>query len=813
MRKVRGIPLPYILTFLLLSLFLCGCVAEQNNTVVMHLPEESSYSQALKENLGDYALERMRDGIFWHLERGAVVEATEPQAYFAQKNGVAEYWYPHYQSTAVIAIDRDRTTAKIDDWTDIVGLEEKVAFFQGSMGIGANALLAAISYGLEGEQYNFDSAARLLEELNASARLVFNSFDAPILICFDEQAARLIREGRNIEVIVPESGTFSYVKGLLTNTPLTFDGDVETALCNAGLRLLDGRCDETLYPDADSYASASSIPDFERFLTLSQNTERLMRRRVQHIRLYTTADGREHQLSALIYIAILVFWTATVVRRAMQKSVRRSVFAICAIMLCWITVRLVKYQVGSLVFWDRFLWFSFLAFQIMLTFTLLWMACMVNKAETRRTPKWLRIVAGLDVMLILFVFTNDIHGCVYIIDFASPFWRDNYGYGVGFYITAACFAAQFAAANVILLIKSIRGPGKGGTVFPLALCAFITVYHLGYVTGNQIMRESDMTMVTGIFALLFFESAIRCGMIPTNTKYTQVFSHSPLNMQILDSEGKAALRSAAATPLDERAIAHVLSKSEKPILQDENTLLYASAIAGGFVVWRDDIESLNQLHREIEESVKKLRAATALFAEEGERRAMHEESAKLRLMGQLEAEIEEKTVRLTRMIDAFPEVEDMPLETARIALLLCYIKRRCNLFFRERETANLPADELTVYIDELSELAVSAGVKIASGSLLLGELPVRRATLLYDFFYEVVALASGCKCSTMLFSLGMQDNNVVMRLLPSEDIQLGLLDERFLTIIAEEGGNIAIKDLDDAVGISLSFPNGGDGCA
>lgn len=425
-------------------------------------------------------------------------------------------------------------------------------------------------------------------------------------------------------------------------------------------------------------------------------------------------------------------------------------------------------------------------------------------------PKWLWALGALNLLLALIVLTNDLHGLVYIIDYNYPFWRDDYGYAMGYHIITWLYMAEFIIANILLLMKSIRNPDKKGLVFPLALCVLIFVYRWGYIAHIPLMRESDMTMMTGIFVLLFFESAIQAGMIPVNTKYTTVFSHSMLRMQILGPDGAVALAPISAPILDQRVYSHVLSGAPQPLLQDEDTLLYGGAITGGFVSWQEDISSLNRLHRETEESVRRLEAANALLAEEeGIKRQLDEEAAKRQLTEQLEREIADKTAQLTQMISTLDTAENQPLETARVALLLCYIKRRSNLFFRERETERLPADELTVYIDELAELAGHAAVKIATLSQLSGVLPVRQATLFYDFFYAIVSWAAEHDCRTMLAHLGTERGAVMMRLTPSANICDYFHGRELQESIELAGGIILVKDIDDTTGISLSFPIGG----
>ena len=79
------------------------------------------------------------------------------------------------------------------------------------------------------------------------------------------------------------------------------------------------------------------------------------------------------------------------------------------------------------------------------------------------------------------------------------------------------------------------------------------------------------------------------------------------------------------------------------------------------------------------------------------------------------------------------------------------------------------ADELTVYIDELAEMAKYSDVKILITSEIKNLISVRQATLFYDFFYAVADWASERKCPYILTHLRSEKGTATMRLLPSGD--------------------------------------------
>lgn len=794
----------------LLLLFLGSCSpARIEDSIVCDRDDSSLYSDIIARALPSYSL-TAKQGVrtaFSYLQAGYGVEAYDAQALSALESGVAGYWYPHYLATAVIAVDRDRTDISIDSWSDLAAVSETVAYAEHYPDEREHLLMAAIAYGLEGDRFTLQKAAALLEALYSEKRLVLQTLDAPIVICCDYQAAALIRSGRNMEVIVPSEGTLTYQKGLLSMGGLRFTEDLDPLLLTAGFRLLDGRCDDRLYPAAAAYGNAVEITDYAHFSSALQDGERIFQRQVLHTRHYTSADGREHQLFVFGYIILLVVWTASFMRRLMQKGALRGALAIGIILLGWIAVRLIKYQLIKAGVLTRYLWYSYYFFQLALPLALLWLAWVIDQPEDRlKMPGWLRLSTAINGILAALVFTNDLHHWVFRFDLQNPHWPTEYSYGIVFFFVAAVWTAQLVAVAVILLIKSRRNLRKKGLLLPLAFCVLLTLYTIGYLTRVPIAFESDYTMITGLFTLLFVEVFMRTGLVPVNTKYAPLFAHSPLKMQITDRNGTVVYSSAAAMQIEEALCQRALESYPLPLEKDGDTLLFATDLVGGCGLWQEDISNLNRLHGEAAESVRRLTAANELLAEEEKvSEALAEERAKLQLMVQLEKVIAPHLQRLSAMIEHLAAAQDQLAEVAPIALLLSYLKRRSNLFFREQETGALPADELTACFDELAGVADYAGVKIAFAGEITGTVVARWATLLYDLYYAVTDWASRRDSPYMLAYLGSDKGTVTLRLLPSGDARSFELKKGLADAIAAAGGAYLSKDLDGATGISLSF--------
>jgi len=780
-----------------LSLVGCTRNSGENHTIICDDYKHTSYPDLATKILPDYEMKIASNRAFYYLKTGAITEAFDPQAVSALESGVAAYWYPQYIATVVIAVDCDRTGVKISSWSDLssAGLEVGIGNAFGSNPyVDNNMIMAAISYGLEGENFTLNKSAELLAGLHAENRLIRNSFDPPLVICYDFQAAELIKSGRNIKVVVPSEGTLTYKKGLLSKTELIFSGSVDDLLLAQGFRLIDGRSDAALYPDPAAYSNAAQVSDYARLITVSQDSTVIIRQDILRSRLLMSKDDRQHQYVALIYIIIVVMWLASVVHRTSQKSVRSAALLTGFILIGWMTVRLLRYQLPVANDLARYMWFSYYLFELTLPLVALWLAWAIDRPDNNSPPNWLRALAAISGVLVILVITNDLHGFVFHIDMSATHGTGDYTEEFGYTLTRIAYYAPMAAAIVMMLIKSASNPHKKGLVFPLVFFALMALYGYGYSARIPIAWESDITLITGLFTLMFFEAAMRTGMIPINTKYRSLFTHSPFSMQIVDNTNSTVLSSAFGFQHG----------------NEENTLHFAAQIPGGTVLWQEDISAVNRLNAEIKESVRKLESANIVLAEEEKaKRSKHREIAKMQLLTQLENEIAEFMAKLSDMIEN-PKVSAGYNEHAQSILLLCYIKRRCNLFFLEKETENMRADELVVYIDELAEIAGYTGVKTTVTNTLSTELSVRRATLFYDIFYYVLNQSASLGCDNIMAYFGTERESTIMRLFPSVDLDSFHMDKKLEAAIASAGGGFIVKDLDDAFSISLSFPLGGE---
>ncbi len=808
--SLKLLRISYLVVILAVAAFSIGCEKEvKSNLIMCNLDDYSMYPKFIEQTLPSYQIKKSENRAYYMVDDGFIVEAYDTQAFGAQTTELAQYWYPHYLATVVIAIDRDQTNTLINRWSDLSDIQEEVGF--SNTPVNNKMLLAAMSYGLEGKDYTLKKAVKLLSSLHKNNLLKINSFESPVIICYDYQCAALIEAGRNIEIIVPLDGTLTYEKGLLSNEALVFEGDIENTLLQTKLRLLDGESDSSIYPDKAAYKVAIKVGDYEHFGEITSNVSPLMERKVLGVKRFVSIDSREHICFALIYMSIVTLWVVLVLRRSLQKGISYSAFFTGVILNGWALVRLIKYQVVLSDVLSRYLWYSYYIFQLSLPLLILWMAWAIDKPKDETfPPKWWRALAIFIGLLIIFVFTNDLHGLVFQLDLTRPDWAIDYTYGFGYYLVFFTCMMNITVAFAIMVKKSIKSPRKKAFILPLGVFILFGVYNYKYIVRDPFVYETDITIVTGLFVMLMFESCIRSGLIPVNTNYIDIFTRSPLKLQILNSKRKVVLASALAAPISHEIIDKAIDSSPIPILQGDESLLFANPISGGYALWSEDVRKLQSLYKEIKKSTEKLIKANAMLAEEEKiKRSINEKIEKQQLMEQLETEITNNIEKLSTMIENLKHSESIQKETTRVALLLCYIKRRCNFFFKEKEMVTMGSSELIQYLEELSEISKYGNVQIAIVNEIQEKLSIRHTTLFYDFFYSIADLAIRESCPYVIVDIGIEEDLLIMRILPSVEVGALEIELKLMDAIIGAKGRIVRKDVEDTIGISISFPKGG----
>ena len=794
----------FALIFFLAAVCLSGCNRLNTKKLINRETSCGSYTEAALSALEGYEAEKSEkmDSFFSLLSGENALICNDIQALSAEKQNIEGYWYPQHLVTVVLAVNKN---SSIRTWSDIKSSNIKLCWNPNDESTEI-MYFSALSYGLEGSNYTGKEAESFLRKLNDEGRLLKNYEQADAVVCFEYEAVEFEKMGKQLEIVVPQEGTLSYAQGIFSNVQIKVPSD--SVLLSAGLRLLDGRCKNTYYPTEEDYKAAVTVDNLEHFLSISKNVHRNIRRGVFNERLYSSADTREHIIFPAVAIVIVLLWMVSIANRTIRRDVQRAVNAIALIIVGWLGLRLFKYQLGYNTV-NRYCWYCYYIFQLALPVLMLYLAIIVDMSgQEKKLPCWFMLIACAYPFLIVLVLTNDLHNWVF--NFYDGIFRyETYSYSWGYYLIYAYCMLTFLTSLLVMTVKSRKSPRRFAWLLPTVFSIMMIGYTVGYAMGWKPARSSDFAVTFCIMAMIFTESCFRVGILPVNTNYQILFYASPLSIQLLNKDGMQVLASDTANPLPPVLSIQLCSGGISEMELDKDTLICGHSISGGTAVWQVDISELNKLRSELQNVGERLSQVNILLQkEESVRRRKFKIEAESRLASSLKSEIDEQLKRLRNTIESMNE-SDCQIQTAYITLLICHLKRRCNLFFIAREGMNIKGEELSMYLDELGEFARYAGVNALIYSTVSDSIPILQATACYDFWFELMSWSLwGCK-ATLLGKLERDNNGLMFSVLTSEEPDEIDFTTGLKNAAEAAGGKISIRVLDGESGIYLLFKGGG----
>ena len=441
-----------------------------------------------------------------------------------------------------------------------------------------------------------------------------------------------------------------------------------------------------------------------------------------------------------LYIGLIAAWGISVRARVVQRYARRVLSLIAVMMLFWIAVREVKYRFILSPDVIRYLWYSYYIPILMIPVLALSASFAMGQPEGYRPPKKRLLLYMISLLLIGLVMTNDLHRLVFSFRTGAPWDESNYRHGAGFFIAVGWVLMCAVSAIVIMLRRSRAAVGRRGVWMPLLPCAAAVIHMPLYIMGVPFvsMFLDDMAVFDCLIFMAFFESCIACGLIQTNTRYTEFFRASDTPIRIVDSDLRTVYAADSCEPITKQEIRGAI-RGEEPLT--EGRRLHAMPIRGGYVVWTEDISRLLKVARELEDTAEELRERNELLSLEYEREREHQAvEEQNRLYDLLQRKTQRQIDRIDRLVDAYasqtPDRQRGIL--ARILVLGSYIKRRKNFILSVAAEAEDARSLLHAALDEsyrsLRTMGISGGYLVNIGSAA----DQGRSVEAYDFFEAVV---------------------------------------------------------------------------
>ena len=453
-------------------------------------------------------------------------------------------------------------------------------------------------------------------------------------------------------------------------------------------------------------------------------------------------------IRALLHIGLITAWGFSLYRRVVQKQARHYLCGIVALMTLWLNFKVVKYYICTDINISRYLWYLYYLPLIGIPLYMLFASLFIGKTEDYKLKWQVKLLYIPAVLLFLMIMTNDLHEFAFSFP-QHDFSPDNYQHGIGYFLVFGWFAlCTFASFSVMYSGGKIKR--KPRAYAPLIATLVLTIcYIITYMVENPVTKflAGDLSSACSLLFAAVFECCIYCGLLPTNTRYDEMFVASVgSSAQIVDENFDVRYASASAEPLPVEYIKKALNA---PVALSEGKLLHTAPIGGGYMVWTEDISELTNLRRELTETKEELEERTAMlrheYVLEKDRKVTAEQN---RLYDLLTASTQKQIDRIARLMKEYElaegDAEKGNAILSKIAVLGGYVKRKKHLTLSVQNGFDIPEGELKNAIEESVRYLKAMGARcVVFVDTQRDFLPGEIASAAYDFFEDAVEEALG----------------------------------------------------------------------
>lgn len=504
-----------------------------------------------------------------------------------------------------------------------------------------------------------------------------------------------------------------------------------------------------------------------------------------------------------VYFGIIFCWGIYIERSILSRKIRNLMLTVVRFMVFYMIVRTAKYRIFlDTQFTGRFLWYLYYIPQIFATLLTFIIAFRVGKPEEYRLPKIFNLFYVIGTLIVIGYLTNDFHQLAFSFNPGFVAWDQQYDWGPLFYVSTVWIYFWLLAGVILLTVKS-RAVNKKKAwipVFWLVLgSAYIVLANFFHV-WEQNPYNLPETHCFIVIAIL--ESAVRIGLMPSNSAYGEIVSKSSAAFQIADYDNNVVYRSENAVTLD---YSQMDEAKLGDTLIDSNTLLLSNTVSGGNIFWTEDITRVNEMNEKLEEIGKSLSEEGDLLKAENE---IKEQRAKIaeqtRLYNSISELVQPQLAKISRLVEADG---DFNKNMAQICILNCYVKRRANLTLLADRSPVCSTEELYLSLNESSEYLKLYGVASDVSCDESGDVPSDVILFCFDLWQNVIESTIE-RLNAAMVRMTLRDGRFYYRV--SVDAPLsGNLDSS-VAAAGELGGELLISEEDGTTYITFKSEKGGE---
>lgn len=406
-------------------------------------------------------------------------------------------------------------------------------------------------------------------------------------------------------------------------------------------------------------------------------------------------------IRATLYLLLFALWGYSLDRRIIQTQALHCMRLTAALMLVWLILRTLKYEVVTDITVARYIWYLYYLPMLFIPLFGVYIALSLGKSEKYRLTGRIVALAAIPAILFSLVITNDLHQQMFAFNSGIPGRPDNYSYHHRYlyFICLGWMVGCMIFSLIRLLKKSRIKNGGKKPLMPFIIGCITILYGILYLTGLSAVRWwfGDMNVMFCLLYAAIYESCIRCRMIQSNTGYVELFEASTLAAVIMDRSGNVVIRSRAA---DEDMIC---PQDGTQIIRPDGTRISSAPINGGYVVWKDNVRPLTELRAQLSENKAQIKNNKEKLHEAYLiQKKLHELTEKRRIYDKLDLMYGDQINRIGQLLKQCENTETDEVHNIlkRILLLGTYIKRSANLYFLSLEHELLSQQDIRLTVDE-----------------------------------------------------------------------------------------------------------------
>ena len=445
-----------------------------------------------------------------------------------------------------------------------------------------------------------------------------------------------------------------------------------------------------------------------------------------------------------IYLGIYCAWVIYLEKHVVHKKMRRCLTAIGCLMVFWFFVRTVKFHILHDPLGEHVCWYLYYIPMILIPVLGLAAAMFFGEKDEEKTVRRIKILLTVAGVLIVSVFTNDLHQMVFHFAKQPPFSDNDYSYGILFMVIQGWMLICLTGMEIILIRKS-RIPGKKQFWLPIIPGILLLGWNIGNIFRLPFIQTfaGDMTAVCCLLMAAIYQGCILCGLIQTNNRYFELFQTSGgLDAEITDYSFQRYYHSGDFPQLSPELRSMIVNRS---FVQEQGIRINHIPIRGGHLFWSEDISVLLDQYQDIREQQEELTARNRLlkktYQKEAERRKAEEQN---RLLNMIQSQTAGQLELLSQLMDELEKTESRERYNwilGKIVVVGTYLKRRKNLVLTQHTSDGnlLTMEDLRQSIaescDSLKLCKIRAAYYVESGDVQLNADDILKC---YDTFEWLV---------------------------------------------------------------------------